>query len=54
MKQIELSSAQRAAGEKLGEGLVVFAYRDGNTIRMETARGKDPWVWRGGEWRMMK
>jgi hypothetical protein len=54
MRQIDLSSAQAEAAASLGEGAVIYAYKDGNAVRMETERGNDPWVWRGGEWRRMR
>lgn len=53
MTQVTLTIEQQAAAEKLREGKVLIAYRDGNAIRMETEYGRDPYVWRDG-WRRMR
>ena len=53
MKEIKLTEEQNKAAVALNEGEVLCAYRDGNTIRMETKEGEDPFVWRNGKWRRM-
>lgn len=45
----ELPAEMVNEAEKLGEG-GIFAYRDGNCIRMETDTGESPYVWRSGKW----
>ena len=54
MQKIKLATEQQQAAIKLNEGKVIFSYKDGNTIRMETENGEDPYVWRNGEWRRMR
>jgi len=51
MKEINaniLPSRMLDAAEALHEGDILIAYKDGSTIRMETAEGIDPYVWRSG------
>lgn len=54
MTETTLTQEQQAAAALLKEGDVVFSYRDGNSIRMETEMGRDPYVWRDGAWRRMR
>ncbi len=53
MPEIALSKEQHAKVLALGTGKVIFAYNDKGQIRMETERGRDPYVWRDGDWRAM-
>ncbi|MCL4683104.1 MAG: hypothetical protein KJZ92_17785 [Rhodocyclaceae bacterium] len=54
MKEVKLTKEQRAAAATLKEGEILFAYKDGSAIRMETEKGRDPYVWRNGGWRPMR
>lgn len=49
-----LSYRMLEEAKKLQEELVLVAYKDHKIIRMETEYGKDPYVWRGGQWKAMK
>ena len=40
--------------EKLKTGKILFAYKDGNNICMETSRGKNPYVWQNDSWVTMR
>lgn len=43
----------RKAASALNEGAIIFVYHDGPALRMETERGVNPYVWRGGNWQPM-
>lgn len=53
MQEIEPTPEMVESVKKLNEGPLIFVYRDGTVIRGETQHGKDPLVWRGGNWRRM-
>ena len=48
--EITLTESMLKEAEKLNTGKVIFAYRDGLAIRIETENGYDPYVWRAGHW----
>lgn len=48
-----ISPAMKKAAACLGEGRLIYVYRDGKSIRAETEHGDDPYVWRGNKWRRM-
>lgn len=50
---VKPSSEMIEAAAKLNEGPIMIVYRDYNTIRMETEKGEDTFVWRGGKWKRM-
>ena len=54
MNPIALNQKQKKAAENLKEGAILAAYRDDNSIRMETKNGENPYVWRENNWRAMK
>jgi hypothetical protein len=49
-----IPSAMRKAAACLKEGPLLIVYKDGNTVRCETEKGEDPYVWRKGRWCKMK
>lgn len=54
MEEINPTKEMVQAAQALNEGPVVVLYKDGNTIRMETRDGDDPYVWRDNKWHPMK
>ncbi len=54
MTEVRLTPEQDAQATSLGEGKIVFACLDGTAVRMETEGGESPYVWRDGNWRVMR
>jgi len=54
MESITLTEDQKTKARALNEGAILIAYRDGSVLRMETAKGVDPYVWRENQWRAME
>jgi len=57
MKYTELTPTEEMKYEanRLNEGGIMVVYCDaGNSIRMETITGENPYVWRNGTWRVMR
>ena len=53
MTKITPTTQMIAAAKQLNTGPIIYTYRDGNAVRMETEYGDDPYVWRRDRWRAM-
>lgn len=49
-----IPNAMRKEAVKLKEGPLLIVYKDGNSIRCETEKGEDPYVWRNNKWHCMR
>lgn len=54
IQEIEPTEEMVEAARLLKTGKIIYCYRDGTSIRMETENGRDPYVWRDNEWRPMR
>lgn len=54
VKKIQLAKRMIEQAERQDLGKIIFAYKDGNIIRMETENGEHPFVWRKETWREMR
>lgn len=50
----KLPQQMLAQARTLQTGAVIFAYKDGTAVRMETENGRHTYVWRRNGWKQMK
>jgi hypothetical protein len=55
MQQIKsIPAIMQQQAKQLNSGQILFVYRDGQSIRLETEFARDPYVWRNNTWRRMR